>query len=359
MKKRVQQRKGAVLIFVMGILFMLASLLVVFISRMRYQIEVNLRDSANSELRRTAYSGLEVALAVMNAYKEMDGGLYAPSQGWQDALELAEAEFYGGEEVSLRFEDETGKIPLAGADVNRMEKILEQLGFDEYTALQMLDKYQDWIDADDLERLNGAEQDYYMDRPIPYEPANRDLLSMQEFRLIGDFDLAFFDAYGQPNELFEVLESFYSTVNNGQVNINSVDERLFLMGDEFSVYEQESFWAYLAGDDGVRGTHDDRYFENTSNVPTSISSLDGVSLQAKIKYIWVIVDVRRGDQRFELRALVSVDKSDSNSGDYSFARFKRDEMQYRIVTDAEKNQEISNIRYPFKILKVEENGGAQ
>jgi len=71
------------------------------------------------------------------------------------------------------------------------------------------------------------------------------------------------------------------------------------------------------------------------------------------------VDVRRGDQRFELRALVSVDKSDSNSGDYSFARFKRDEMQYRIVTDAEKNQEISNIRYPFKILKVEENGGAQ
>jgi len=349
------RRKGAVLLFVLGIIFMLASLLTVFVSRMQYQIQLNLRDSTNSELRQTAYSALDVCLAVMQAYKKMDGSLYAPSQGWQNAIEFADVEFPNADEVRLRFVDETGKIPLAGANMNRMELVLEGLGFDEYTALQMLDKYQDWVDEDELERLNGAEKEYYMDRPIPYEPANQDLISMSEFRLIGDFDLAFFDAYGQGNELFEVFESFYSTRNDGSVNINTMDPRLALLDETTSIYEQESFWAYLAGDDGVRGTEDDRYFKSTSNVPSSISGLEGIKLGAEVKYLWVIVEVIRGGQSFTLRALVSVDGKNPLSENRRFERFRREEQVFSYEEDSEKEAEANKISYPFKILEIRED----
>jgi len=46
------------------------------------------------------------------------------------------------------------------------------------------DAWHDWIDGDELKRINGAEKDYYETLSPPYEPRNSRLETVEELLLI-------------------------------------------------------------------------------------------------------------------------------------------------------------------------------
>ena len=52
------------------------------------------------------------------------------------------------------------------------------------TADIIVDSILDWIDTDDLHRLNGAESDYYQSLPNPYKAKNGRLDTLEELLLI-------------------------------------------------------------------------------------------------------------------------------------------------------------------------------
>ena len=355
--KSKSSRRGSIIIFVMGMIFLLSILMVQFMEQILPHIQMNAMKNAESDLRRVAYSSLEVTLAVMSEYAEYDSAMYAPTQGWQDPLEFAGIAFPEAT-VTVEFQDESGKLPFSSLynDDIMFTIILSDLGFDDYTATELVDKFQDWVDEDDLERPDGAENDYYLDAPIPYEPANAPISSLKELALIGGFQETFFDIYGRPNELHDRLESLFSPVNDGNVNINSADASLFTLGEEGINFEQDSFWEYLAGEDEVRGTADDRYLTDTSQVPVSIrDGIPGVTVSSEIQWLTIIVRAQQGLSVFELRALVSMGGSLPGNQNTSFDRFNREEQVFSVEDNTELSTEIGNLQYPFAVVQIYEN----
>jgi general secretion pathway protein K len=129
-------------------------------------------------------------------------------------LELAYLEEFPeiSKKVTVRIYDHAGKINIGRLSKQRMRQILEKrVGKEDLERLDALeDAWEDWIDRDELKRANGAEKDYYETLPIPYEPRNSRLETVEELLLIKGFD-----------EVFKGVEidTVFTVYSNG-ININ-------------------------------------------------------------------------------------------------------------------------------------------
>ena len=83
-------RPGIILMVVLGFTLLIAIFVTQFMEIMERQIRNQVVELARSELRLTAYSVLEVALAVLSEYREIEGELYSPAQGWGNVLNHAQ-----------------------------------------------------------------------------------------------------------------------------------------------------------------------------------------------------------------------------------------------------------------------------
>ena len=87
----------------------------------------------------------------------------------------------------FRLFNESGKINLntmSGRSGVILNNLLVNLGIAKETADIIVDSILDWIDTDDLHRLNGAESDYYQSLPNPYKAKNGRLDTLEELLLI-------------------------------------------------------------------------------------------------------------------------------------------------------------------------------
>ncbi len=61
-----------------------------------------------------------------------------------------------------------------------LERLLTALEIDKQERDIIVDSIEDWRDANDLARINGAESDYYLKLPVPYRPRNGNLQDLAE-----------------------------------------------------------------------------------------------------------------------------------------------------------------------------------
>lgn len=96
----------------------------------------------------------------------------------------------GGLEVFVKVEKESSKTQLALGGENNIRTTLKSIyGEDrEKDADVFADAMLDWIDADDLVRLNGAEKDYYNKLYPPCNPGNGAFKTMSQIFLVKDFE---------------------------------------------------------------------------------------------------------------------------------------------------------------------------
>ncbi|HKA34206.1 MAG TPA: hypothetical protein VKH64_13380 [Candidatus Binatia bacterium] len=80
----------------------------------------------------------------------------------------------------VRFIDEAGKFNLNRANEATLRSIFLNLGIEQDRANIITDSILDWIDPDDLHRLNGAESDYYMSLSPPYTAKNGPFDSVED-----------------------------------------------------------------------------------------------------------------------------------------------------------------------------------
>ncbi|MBI1392944.1 MAG: hypothetical protein GC152_09415 [Alphaproteobacteria bacterium] len=92
--------------------------------------------------------------------------------------------------AEVRLQDEAGLLNLNILDQVALERLLRNLGAKEEAARQLAATLHDFIDADDLKRLNGAEASEY-ERAGQMPPPNRDLNQVSEA----------FSAFGWSSEL--------------------------------------------------------------------------------------------------------------------------------------------------------------
>jgi general secretion pathway protein K len=87
----------------------------------------------------------------------------------------------GAGEFSYRILDEEARLNLNTAPPDRVDRLLTGIGLDKQARDIINDSLQDWKDADDLSRINGAESDdFYLKLPVPYRARNGPLQDTAE-----------------------------------------------------------------------------------------------------------------------------------------------------------------------------------
>lgn len=354
-----------VLLLVVLLTFIVTAFLAESTAKIKYYGLFHNRD----DLRTDAYSALEIALGTVNQYREIEGALWGPEQGWATPLQDFEFTPKNAAEVSVYFSDESAKFALQALEADTLLVLFEVLGFSLPQREALTDGLLDWTDADDDRRLNGFDGDDYEDFDPPLKPANGPIQSWDEFRLIEPFREAFFDENGMPLPVwnsFKEAVSLYRT--SGNPNINQASATVLAVLEETGQINTRSLQAYKNGSDGEFGTEDDRLIRS----PEGISGIqEAGGLITTIELLRVKVVASRGDANFQIDALVTWSGSDASAADTkspeednrSRARDVIDENDdsaqgrlKRSKGSARTAPSVSaDLGYPFRFVRISEN----
>jgi len=103
--------------------------------------------------------------------------------GGNGAIGLDDREYPGQGKVVYRIQDTRGLFNLNNSDSGNLRRFLAALEVPADQFDRLADRLADYMDADDLRRVNGAERKDYADLGLP-PPANRRLLTVAEARRI-------------------------------------------------------------------------------------------------------------------------------------------------------------------------------
>ena len=239
--------KGAALLLALWALFVLSAMVVAWALEIDSRLTINGEAARVLEAEAMASSGSEIALhpGVMAGSAVLRGGVSR------------------NQTYDVRITGEGGRLNLnwvlAGENPQRLEllrKYLESKGVDLNERDRMIDTLLDWVDPDNLVRLNGAEIDG------DYRPANTLLVRIDDVRHIRGWE----EFCAQPEWDADL------TVNStGPVDLAWAPRDLLVSLPGINEQVVEQFLQLRAGPDGIDGTEDDAPFKN-GTVSSSVST---------------------------------------------------------------------------------------
>ncbi len=119
---------------------------------------------------------------------------------------------------SYRISDEEARLNLNTSPPDRIDHLLQGFGVTKSDRDTINDSLQDWRDANDDHRLNGAESDdYYLKLPVPYRAHNANLESVSELLQIkGVTPEIYYGRDGKPG-----LVDLVTVKTPGPINMNT------------------------------------------------------------------------------------------------------------------------------------------
>jgi general secretion pathway protein K len=153
---------------------------------------------------------------------------------------------YWGGTYGVRMIDEGGRISLNRADEALLRKVFEAVGLDPKTQEEVTDAIIDWRDSDDLHRLHGAEDEYYMKLSEPYHAKNGPFDSVDELLQVRGITRELFfgtrdRTFGSKDTPAIPLRDVFSVFNrSANINVRTAPVavlRVVLGGDEDAVEE--------------------------------------------------------------------------------------------------------------------------
>jgi general secretion pathway protein K len=281
---RHNQRRGAALMLALWALFLLSAMVISWTLTINSRLIMSANANRNIEAEAAACSGAEVAM-YPNIKPDSPGliGGFGKNQRYEVHMT--------GEGGRLNL-----KWLLVGekpAQIEILRKYLEIKGIDLNERDQMIDTLLDWVDADNLVRLNGAEEG------AGYKPSNRMIARLDELKKIKgweeftstsdwDSDLTL-DSAGAPDLLWA-----------------SRDVLLALPGMTEQLADQ--IIAMRSGGDGIEGTRDDP-FKSSAELMAAV----GIPPQAPIMTLvspasdqtWRVISVgKSGDVTRTVRMVI-------------------------------------------------------
>jgi type II secretory pathway component PulK len=240
---RRSRARAAAIMLALWALFLLSAMVI------SWALDINTRltisGSANRllEAEAMACSGVEVAMhpSVKSGSTALRGSF--PSNQSFEARITGE-----GGRLNLKF-------LLAGENpvyLELLRKYLEVKGVDLNERDRMIDCLLDWVDPDNLVRLNGAE-----DEP-GYKPTNGPLKTLEELKRVKGWE----EFTSQPN--WDADFTLNST--SAQIDINWASRDVLLALPGFTEMMADRFLQMRRGPDDIEGTEDDLKFTNAEEV---------------------------------------------------------------------------------------------
>jgi len=351
-------RRGSVILFVLGVVLLTSFLLTRLIDRAGTELLAESKAANRTTLRDQAYGALEVTLAVIADVSAADGGLHAPQQGWDHPLEYANYEPAAGFDVSVAFQDETGKLSLPTVNEAVLQHYLETIGASVSEAERLTDALLVWTKKDYLAGSSDADPRNYENSPLPYKPPMRALRSFEELRAVAVVRELFFDKDGNWTELGRHFRSDASLYDFSNVNVNSANSSV-LVGLGVDANQADSFSRETAA--AGKDPAGNRYYRSVAEAAGALGTATAqTGLGADVQCLRIQVTVKQGGRIFTIDAVVqpggggaqgaaadpNADPADPNAPPPT-------PVDPRALTR-------KSIDYPFRILELREiDGSAQ
>jgi len=123
----------------------------------------------------------------------------------------------GAGAFSYRISDEEGRLNINGGAADRMQRLLTAIGVDKIERDSIVDAIEDWRDANDTTRANGAESDDYLKLPVPYRARNGNFQDTDELLQVKGITPEMYWGHEDKPALADVL----TARSRGTVNINT------------------------------------------------------------------------------------------------------------------------------------------
>jgi general secretion pathway protein K len=242
-----KKRRAAAILLALWALFLLSAMVI------SWALDINARLTLSSSANRAleaeamACSGAEIAMhpSVKPGSPILRGGL-APHQSYQARIT--------GEAGRLNLNLLLGTENLANIEVVR--KYLEVKGVDLNERDRMIDCLMDWIDPDNLVRLNGAEEDG------DYKPKNQKLRTLDELKRVRGWE----EFTARP----DWDADFTLSTPDGKIDINWASRDVLLSLPGFTEPVADRFLQMRRGPDDIEGTEDDVVFTNQQEVQIAL-----------------------------------------------------------------------------------------
>ncbi|MCG7971720.1 MAG: type II secretion system protein GspK [Candidatus Thiodiazotropha taylori] len=166
------------------VLWMVA-LLTIIAASFSTQSKVESRLAGNSK------AALQAKLLAESGFSRavMELMVISPQQRWNFNGQLYPLQTTQGDlEVSIR--NASGLLDLNKASSDQLNRLFVLISDDPEERNALVDRLNDWRDADDLRRLHGAEDKDYRAAGYDYATAGKDLSSLEELAYVMGFDAA-------------------------------------------------------------------------------------------------------------------------------------------------------------------------
>lgn len=139
--------------------------------------------------------------------------------------------------MSLNVRDSNGLMSIVSMNTDAFRRLLKMSGAEERNIDTIIDSYIDWIDIDDLSRINGAEAAYYRTESKPYKPGNLPVQYLEELSFIK----------GMTPELLKKMEPHLTMLPSTGFNPNTAGDEVLAARLDLSRETLEALKAYMAG----------------------------------------------------------------------------------------------------------------
>jgi general secretion pathway protein K len=282
--------RGIAIVIVLWVVLVLSLLISGFAFTMH--VETQVASYARKELKAEmlARSGIEVARMqlILGALSPTNSGFDALNQDWATNELLYVDHELGDGIFNVKVTDEESKIPINRATDVQLKRLFGLLGADPADGDVITDSILDWIDTDDLTRLNGAESDYYQSLSPPYRAKNGPLDRVEELLLIRGVTPELY--HGTPamdtDPARPGLEDVFTTMTSGSINVNTASA-VVLQTLGLDDTQVQAVLSRRDGPDGIPGTDDDLPFHSADEFFAAVGNLDPVTKLAAQAFVTV------------------------------------------------------------------------
>jgi hypothetical protein len=240
------RKGGAALLLALWALFLLSAMVISWALDINTRLTLNGHAGRMLEAEAMASSGAEIAL---DPATKPTSSLLRQKRGNQS--------------FEARITGEGGRLNLnwivAGENPVRLELLrqyLENRGVEQNDRDHMIDCLLDWVDPDNLVRLNGAEADG------DYRPANALLRHIDDVKEIRGWE----KFTSNPN-----WDADFTITSTGPIDLAWASRDVLLSLPGFTEPMVEQFLTLRAGPDGVEGTEDDAPFNSMDDIRNALS----------------------------------------------------------------------------------------
>lgn len=234
--------RASALLLVLWAILMLTGAVVVWMAWIHSDLELAADRTHEMEARAMALSGIAIGKHPLVSER---------TPGLEEALD-------GQRGFRVRIVGEGGKLNinwlLAGEDPRKLAILglwLETHGLDFKQRETLVDCLLDYVDGDNLRRLNGAEEDE------SYIPANRPFQSLDEIELVKNVG---------PLVISPGWKEQLTIYSQGPIDLSAADESILRMLPGMSEARIARFLIIRRGRDGMDGTNDDFQFKNLAEI---------------------------------------------------------------------------------------------